>query len=247
MKPFCNYIIVEDEPLQVENLIDILSERLDLNQVGVFNTAMEAYQFLTIEDSVRVDIMFLDIQMPEQNGLSLLKSINNLPDKPRSIIISAHEEYAIEGYNYDVAGYIVKPVFPQKLFRVIDKVVQELQQELPQKALEQDYALLKIKKKEIKIFFKELLYCESAGNDLIITTLTEQHTLRGTLKEIEKQLPSSIFMRVHNGFIVNIQYIIGHENFTRIFIRYDIQSTMYEVPIGGKYRDQLKELFAKKE
>lgn len=241
------YIIVEDEPLQVENLIEILSERLDLQRVGVFNTAMDAFQFLTSEEGKEVGLMFLDIQMPEQNGLSLLQSINNLPTKPQAIVISAHEEYAIEGYNYDVAGYIVKPVFPQKLFRAIDKVVNNLQSnsKVLEEKTEKDYCLLKIKKREIKIYFKELIYCESSGNDLLLMTLTENYELRGTLKEMETLLPKTTFMRIHNGFLVNLNYIIGHENFTKIFLRYDIHSTKYEVPVGGKYRDFLKDYISK--
>ena len=168
MKTFFTYIVVEDVPLQRANLIFMLNSRLDLKLLKEFDTARDAYNFLSDGDEEFPDLLFLDIEMPEVNGLHLLEATKKLARQPKVIITSAHEEYAIPSYDYDVSGYLLKPLETEKLNKVIDKAIKDLQQSTSISTESESSAaffgnnaptsfMIQVGDRMVKIYFDELI------------------------------------------------------------------------------------------
>ncbi|MGB0930117.1 MAG: LytR/AlgR family response regulator transcription factor [Chitinophagales bacterium] len=250
MKTYFTYIVVEDVPLQRANLIQMLSNRLDLKLLKEFDTAREAYNYLSKEGTVFPDLMFLDIEMPEVNGLHLLEATKKLNLQPRVIITSAHEEYAIPSYDYDVSGYLLKPLEIEKLNKAIDKALHEVEQNAIIKedseasavsfgGVEPASFLIQVGDRMFKINFKELIYCEGANNYIKIITTSQIYETRRTLKNILKDLSESQFMRVHDSFIVNFRYL---KSYTKRFTSLELchEQECYNISVGRKYRSVLK-------
>ncbi len=252
MKTHFSYIVVEDVPLQRANLIHMLSNRLDLKLLGEFETAKDAYVYLSTEDVEQPDLLFLDIEMPEVNGLYLLEATKKFVNQPRIIITSAHEEYAIPSYDYDVSGYVLKPLETEKLNKAIDKAIKELEQNVANKieadtsmtgfnAVEVPSFLIQVGDRMVKIYFDELMYCEGANNNIRVVTINQTYETRRTLKAMLGELPDGKFIRVHDSFIVNLQYLKSYtKRFTYLELCYE--QDCYNIAVGRKYRVILKAL-----
>ncbi|MGB1242304.1 MAG: LytR/AlgR family response regulator transcription factor [Chitinophagales bacterium] len=256
MKTHFSYIVVEDVPLQRANLIYMLSNRLDLNLLGEFETAKDAYVYLSTEDVEQPDLLFLDIEMPEVNGLYLLEATKKFANQPRIIITSAHEEYAIPSYDYDVSGYVLKPLETEKLNKAIDKAIKELEQNMVNKTEvdtsmmslnggESTYFLIQVGDRMVKIYFEELMYCEGANNNIKVVTINQTYETRKTLKAMLGELPDSKFIRVHDSYIANLQYLKSYtKRFTYLELCYE--QDCYNIAVGRKYRVILKTLLENK-
>lgn len=250
MKTYFTYIVVEDVPLQRANLIHMLSNRLDLKLLKEFDTARGAYNYLSEKGVDFPDLMFLDIEMPEVNGLHLLEATKKLPHQPRVIITSAHEEYAIPSYDYDVSGYLLKPLEIEKLNKAIDKALHETQQNEEGKpemdpispsfgGVEPTSFLIQVGDRMFKINFEELIYCEGANNNIKVVTTNQVYETRRTLKNILEELPEAQFMRVHDSFIVNFSYL---KSYTKRFTSLELchEQECHHISVGRKYRSILK-------
>ncbi|MEZ4884282.1 MAG: LytTR family DNA-binding domain-containing protein [Chitinophagales bacterium] len=250
MKTHFSYIVVEDVPLQRANLIYMLSNRLDLKLLKEFETARDAYTYLSQEDAAMPDLLFLDIEMPEVNGLHLLEATKKFVHQPRVIITSAHEQYAIPSYDYDVSGYVLKPLETEKLYKAIDKAINELKPTVKDKqeasslssfgGAEPSSFLIQVGDRMVKINFEELIYCEGANNNIRVITINQEYETRKTLKSMSDELPDSQFFRVHDSFIVNLFYLKSYtKRLTAIELCYE--QDCYNVVVGRKYRANLKE------
>lgn len=192
-------IIIEDEPLAVEKLVIYISKLPTLNLLKTFNSGVSAIGFLK---KTPVDLIFLDIEMKELTGIQLLESINL---KPKVIITTAYEKYAIKGFDLQVSDYLLKPITFERFIKAFDKVNVELNQ-------------LKDSEKSNKIFIKteyrlegidisEILYIEGMGDyRRIVTNIKKIMTLQ-TFGELSDLLPSGKFCRVHNSYIVSLEKI----------------------------------------
>ncbi|QCX39331.1 response regulator transcription factor [Aureibaculum algae] len=196
-------LIIDDEPLAVNVIKNYLLQVNDVTLVNTFNNAVDALNFLK---NNRVDLIFLDINMPLLDGLSFIKSLET---KPEIIITSAYEEYAVESFELDVLDYLVKPIsFPRflkamnKVFKIFsDKNSNNLIQERP-------YIFIKIDKKKLKkIYLDELLIIESLKDYLKITTETNRYIIHQTLSSFTDQLPSDNFIRIHRSYTIAIDKV----------------------------------------
>lgn len=216
-------IIVEDNILERDALAMKIKKIESLELKASLADGMEALSFLKAES---IDIVFSDIDMPDLSGIELLKSIKN---PPVFIFISSHSEHAAESFNLDVIDYIVKPVKIERLIKAIDKAGEYIQakkkiqsetlpkpvaaigavtNELIRTIDAQDYFFIKEKNAHIKLSMGDVLYVESMGDfSKITTTRQKTHFVLISLKNLEKQLPADIFMRVHKQYIVNILHI----------------------------------------
>lgn len=254
MKSSYNYIVIEDVPMQQENLLEMLSGRMDLNLLETFDTAENAYQYLSERDRESIDLIFLDIELSGRNGLDFLNSIKNFPYKPRVIITTAYPQYAIPSFDYSqmVSHYVLKPIEAGKLEKAIDKAILEIQQATPLPSLssvvvaaekERAFEYFSVGDKEIKIFHDELIFCEGANVNVKLITTTQTHMTRGPLKNIEQKLPETIFARVHDSFIVNLKYVRGYtKRLDSMDIRHPNQIETETIRIGKKYRETFKNL-----
>jgi len=214
-------IIVEDNILERDALAMKIKKIDSLNLRAVLADGLQAITTLKNEE---IDIVFSDIDMPDLSGIELLKSLKH---PPVFIFISAHPEHAAESFELDVIDYIVKPVKIERLIKATDKAIEyilakkKLQVESPKlvtvssaangivKTIDaQEYFFIKEKNTHIKLNMGDVLYIESMGDfSKIITTQQKTHFVLISLKNLEKQLPEKLFLRVHKQYIVNILHI----------------------------------------
>lgn len=234
-----NCIIIEDEPLARNLLIDYVKKVPTLNLVQAFGNPLEALEVLRTQP---VDILFLDVQMPQLTGISLLKVLQN---KPMVILTTAYSEYALEGYELDVADYLLKPVTFERFLKSVDKVTQRLAAEsrTPDGGTElqatPDFVFVKDGTKLVKVTLNEILYVEGLKDYVTIHTRQQKITTLQRMKTLEEQLPADRFIRIHNSYIVSVQAIdVVHKN--------EVQIGAVSLPIGDTYRKSFREFIEKK-
>ena len=230
MKTTC--LIIDDEPLAIKVIESHLEQINDIEVVKTCTNAVDGLNFL--KDN-KVDLIFLDINMPLLDGLSFVKS---LEDKPLIIITSAHSEFAIEAYELDLLDYLVKPISFPRFLKSVNKVfkvrnsINPIQQSIP----ERPYLFVKIDKKKMKkIYLDEILVIESLKDYLKINTTTNKYIIHQTLISFTEQLPPNKFIRIHRSYTISIDKIETIEgNSVEIGgIRYTI---------GRTYIDQVKKI-----
>ncbi len=236
-----NCLIVDDEEL-ARNLMENYINRLPhLKIVGKCANPLEAMQVL---QERTVDLMFLDIQMPELTGVEFLKTLSQ---KPLVVFTTAYKEYALDGYELDVVDYLLKPFRFERFLQTVNKAGKILKQENTENASsllpienpadEKDYILVKSDFKVFRIFYKDILYIESMKEYVAYHTSSGRTLSLGSLKKLEQGLPADKFMRVHKSYIVAKGKVAALEG-------NQIHIGKMKLPIGTSYREQvLKELF----
>jgi DNA-binding LytR/AlgR family response regulator len=225
-------IAIDDEPLALKQLSSYIQKTPFLESVANFQSAFEAMNYLAGND---VDLMFVDINMPDLNGIDFVKS---LTQKPQIIFTTAYSDYAIEGFQVDALDYILKPISYAVFLKAATKA--KIWCELDQKQTEviqttHDYIFVKSEYKLMRILLSDIKYIESSNeyiqihliNDEPITTLIR-------LKVIEEQLPKDKFMRVHRSFIVNLDKVKVIER-NRIIFDHNIY-----IPVGDQYKNSFQ-------
>lgn len=229
-----NCIIVDDEPLARQGLELHLSNIPSIHILGSFGSAVEANAFLS---SDKVQLIFMDINMPEINGFDFVKY---LAVKPLVIFITAYPQYALDSYELDAIDYLVKPVRLERLMKAIYKAEQYLNfsyKENEISALESinsEYIFIKADKKYYKLFFADIQFIEGLKDYVIIHLADKKIITAMNIKTIAAQLPASIFVRISKSFVVNFQHIISFDTFN-VYLKNE------ELPIGNNYKDSFFE------
>ncbi|MEO1627229.1 MAG: LytTR family DNA-binding domain-containing protein [Bacteroidota bacterium] len=227
------YCIIDDEPI-AHRIIEGYCQHLPhLQKVGNCYDAFEAMQLLNQE---AVDLIFLDINMPKLSGFDLLKSMRQ---PPKVIVTSAYKEYALEGYELNVADYLLKPFSFDRFLKAMNKLVDH-QSPAPAPAHSSDNKklrfFLKGDKKMHQIHAEDILFIEAYGNYTKVFLTKETIVSHQKISSLEELLPKSAFLRVHKSFIVStdkIKMIEGNR----------IQIGTHLIPIGQTYKQSLKRLF----
>lgn len=214
-------LIVDDEPSARDVISRYIEDTPHCSEVGSCSNAIEAMEFL--EDH-RVDVIFLDINMPKLSGISFLKSLDH---PPAVIITSAYEDYALEGYELDVVDYLLKPFSFERFLKAVNKVKNHIDDSISHSKLS-----IKTDGKIYKVDPADILYIEAMGDYVSIHTKENKRITHNTLKKLEKLLPAGQFIRVHKSYIVNVGHIDYLEGNT-------ISIGKTTVPIGGTYRDEV--------
>jgi two-component system, LytTR family, response regulator len=215
-----NCIVVDDTPLAVEKLEGFIRQLPALNLLKSFNNGIEAISFL---QSNPVELVFLDIQMEQFSGLQFLEALQN---RPRIIIVSAYSQYAVQGFEYAVADYLLKPYSFERFLKAVDKVRNDLGIKAPK-----DYMFVKTEYRMERIDFADILYIEGQGAYLRIFTPKAKIMTLATFKTMESLLPPDNFMRVHKSYIVALNKI---ESIERGVIRIAGEY----IPVGQSYRER---------
>lgn len=189
-----------------------------------------------------VDVLFLDVQMPELTGISLLKVLKK---RPLVVLTTAYSEYALEGYELDVADYLLKPITFERFLKAVDKVTQRLENKtmtaVPEKAIQetvQPFVFVKDGTKLVKVRLDEILYVEGLKDYVTIHTKTQKIVSLQRLKVLEDQLPAEQFIRIHNSFIVALNAIdVIHKG--------DVQIKEVMLPIGETYKKSFRDFIDK--
>jgi len=221
-------IIVDDEPIAREILENHLKKIDAVNVIATCKNAIEAFNKI---NSNQIDLIFLDINMPEISGLSFAKSINN---NIKVIFTTAYREYAVDGFNLQAVDYLLKPISFERLLQAVHKylgenisVISESTSEITQEKSE--FIFVRSDRKMIKINFDEINYIESFSDYIKIFIENTIVVTRETITSIEAKLPKNDFMRIHRSFIVSIAKI---DSFTNEFIEVNNKA----IPISRSYK-----------
>jgi DNA-binding LytR/AlgR family response regulator len=226
-----NCIIIDDDPLS-RKLIEGFVEKTEfLNLVGSFESPLPA--FSAFESGKVIDLIFLDVEMPEMSGLEF---INTLDSPPQIIIVSGQDKYALEAFEYDVVDYLLKPIALPRFYKSVNKALRNHQE---QDTVTKEPEEIFIKKKNstlVRLKYKDILWVEALENYVIVSTFNDKFTIHFTMKAIENKLPLNMFKRIHRSYIVNIQKIDVIEDSNVII---PIEHGTKVIPIGKSYRDNL--------
>ena len=225
-------IIIDDEPLAREGMELNIEEVKDLSLEGQFGSPVDATEYLTQNE---VDLLFLDVEMPEMNGLDFLRSLSV---KPMTILTTAYTDYAIEGYELGVIDYLVKPIRMERFMKAVNKA-RELHQLKQNSQLKgnyitteqtEDHIYLKADRKYVKVMLNDIEYIQGMKDYVMVYTNDDRIMTAMNLKTINKQLDSTQFVRISKSYIINISKIQEVKNNSVIVGEEDI-------PLGKTYKD----------
>lgn len=228
-------LIVDDKPLAIDILADYIRKIPFLELSATTTNPIEG---LSIMREQNIDLVFLDIQMPELSGLQFIKIAGK---QSKVVLTTAYSEYALDGYEHDVLDYLLKPIAFDRFYRAAEKVLQTFSTSDASKVLpalspvnvqseNTTYLFVKTEHRIQRVNLEEILYIEGLQNYVSIQTATERIMSLQTLKRIGEQLPPKDFVRVHKSFIVALKHITYIER-SRVFI----SETM--IPVGNSYRE----------
>lgn len=228
-----NCIIIDDEPLARVELQALLEEISDIEILAKFSNAVKALEFLKEH---RVDLIFLDIEMPLMKGLEFAQLV---PEQTLIIFTTAYPQYALKSYELDAIDYLLKPVDINRLEKAVKKAVlyRELLSEKKNtiESNTQDFLFIKADRRYHKIYFKDVWFVEGLKDYVIIHTRNQKLITAMNLKSMHQKLPAEDFMRVSKSYVVNLEYIDSFDNHT-------LYINEAEIPLGEVYK---KEFFEK--
>lgn len=226
-----NCIAIEDEPLALRKILEFIEQVDYLKLLEGFNNAVDAIGYLKKNT---VDLIFLDIRMKKLSGIQFLESLQH---KPKVIITSAYDEYALKGYELSVADYLLKPFTFDRFLKSVDKVYNQLSESSGKNST--GFIFVKTEYRIEKIEIKDILYIQGMKDYLQIHTSNQNIMTLQTFKNLLEILPGSDFQRVHNSYIVSISKI---ENIERNRIR--IGQNL--IPISESYKSQFYNILKKR-
>lgn len=219
--------IILDNKSDTEQLGNLVAKCPTLNLVGKFNNSSEALSHLANQNGI--DLAFIDFNTAGQTGF---ERINKLENPPSIIAISADGKFALKAFDYDCIDYLIKPVSHSRFFRAVDKTIRFSSQKDP--AIPQDKEIFVRKDTALlKMNVKDIAYVEALENYIILNTTDRKFTLHFTMKGIENQLPSDLFLRIHRSFIVNKQLI---KTIDESSVMLDLGTNLKTIPIGKSFR-----------
>ena len=225
-----NCIVVDDEPLALNLLRDFINKVPFLNLIKL---CKDAYDAIEVMQSSKVDLMFLDINMPEITGLELIK---NIEYKPLVIFTTAYSQHAVQGFELNAIDYLVKPFLFERFFKAVNKAfdMYNLKQESirqKSKSDNDDFIFVKADYSSVKVYIRDILYIEGLKDYVKIYTNEKKILTLTTMKKIKEKLPNENFIRIHRSYIIAIDKIDSIQR-NRIIIGDKW------IPIGNSYKEE---------
>jgi DNA-binding LytR/AlgR family response regulator len=231
-----NCVIIDDEPLAQRIIEKYALDVPGLEIAGKFGQALDATDILRHE---KIDLIFLDINMPKISGIDFLKTMKN---PPLVIITTAYAEYALEGYELNVVDYLMKPFGFDRFLKAIHKVQDIIQaketqgaEPVYQEKIEDQIIFVKSGKKTYKVRFADILYIEALGDYIKVYTTERMIVSYQSMKNVEKLLPAGLYPRVHKSYIISLAKIDMIEG-NQIRIKDKL------IPIGTNYKSEFEKL-----
>jgi len=239
-------LIADDDPSSQNLLTKYVDRHARLEAVGVCEDGIEASNILWEKE---VELILLDVEMPEMSGLELVESLS---DPPAIVLVTGHEEYAVDAFEVDVVDYLVKPVSYARFLTAIERaserlgaggsptepapaVAREEVHESPHLADTSDeHVFLKDGRRLIRVALQDIQWITAQGDYMLVQTQSDRYMINSTMKELESKLPSRQFVRIHRSHMVRIDQIKDIEDTTLI-----IEGKM--LPIGPSYQEELIE------
>lgn len=226
----CRCIIVDDEPPAVKVLEKYIKLLPQLEIAGICKNAFEAIKILNNE---KIDLMFLDINMPKLMGTQLIKTLQH---PPKVIFTTAHKDYAIEAFELDALDYLLKPISFERFLKSINKLCNIPQTEFDNLVQNQSFVYFRADRKMTKVFLNDVLYIESFKDYIVIhSTNNQELRIKQTLNSVENIFPKNQFLRIHRSYIVSIDKITA-------FTKTDVEINKTELPIGKSYTEVFRKI-----
>ncbi|TGE27002.1 LytR/AlgR family response regulator transcription factor [Hymenobacter metallicola] len=232
-------LVVDDDPLSVQIVINCINNTPFLTTVGSFDSALAAAEVLRNQP---VDLLFLDVEMPLMSGLDLLSTLQN---PPMVILITSSKHYAVEAFEHDVVDYLVKPISYARFLKAAQKALELSETDASTAtattnavatSTDPDFTFVKVDTKLVKVLFNDVCYVEALGDYVHIVMPHSKLIVYSTMKAVEEKFPTSVFVRAHRSFIVNLKRVQAIEDNT-------ITIENKQIPIGQTYlRDVLQRL-----
>jgi DNA-binding LytR/AlgR family response regulator len=223
-------LIVDDEPLARNLLTDYVAKIPHLTLIKACSGALEAMQLL---QKSNVDLMFLDVEMPDITGTSFLKSLQK---KPLVVLTTAYSQYALEGYELDVADYLLKPITFERFMKCVNKIAQRFSAPTDQSSPDKStppFIFVKDGTRLVKVRWEDILFVEGLKDYVTIHLRKQKITTLQRMKNLEEELSSEQFIRIHNSYIVSIHAIEAVQ-------KDKVQIGDQLLPIGETYRKMFK-------
>jgi len=232
-------LIVDDEPL-ARTVLKKYLEKVDAFEITA--EASDAFEAMAVLEQQPVDLILLDIHMPELSGIDFLKTLQY---RPAAIITSAYREYAVEGFELDVIDYLVKPITFPRFVNALNKFKRYKAGPAPEPASgpepdEDRFMFVKADKRMVKVYYDEILYVESLKDYVRVVTETEQLITHSNLSQFTERLPKEQFMRIHKSFTIahaRVRAIEGNM----------VEIASHKLPIGRVYQQEVKNVILKSE
>lgn len=220
-------LVVDDNKVARVMLVEMLKRIPEIELMGEFEDAPSALAFLKKN---KVDVLFLDVEMPEMSGIDLLKV---LPDRPLTILVTAQTGYAVEAFELNVVDYLVKPLSISRVILAVERVAELMQvQNSRINTIENDHIFIRDGKAIRKIFIENILWLEAKGDYVKIVTQNGNYVIHTTLRNLEEKMSENDFVRIHRGYIIPVRKIDFIEDGTAF-----IQGT--PLPVSENYKNDL--------
>lgn len=234
-------LVIDDERLARDYLKNYISKVPELELVGDFNSPLKATELIK---SGNIDLLFIDIQMPDITGVDFVKSLSK---KPEVIFTTAYQEYALEGFNLSAVDYLLKPFSFERFYQAVNKVVDKLRSKhfedenetsplQSQTSYTENYLTIRADRKFYKVNFDDLSYIEGQKAYVTFHAKGKKITALASLRELEEALPENQFIRIHKSFIVAIREISSLEGNL-------IEVDNTRLPVGKTYKEEVLKLF----
>ena len=227
-------LIVDDEPPAIDVLVNYIQAVDDLELSATCSNAVEALSMLK---HTAVDLLFLDIQMPQLLGTDFVRTLKN---PPKVIFTTAYRKFAVEGFELDAVDYLLKPISFERFLKAVNKILQTSVQISSsgstqfdsQNNQSENFIYFRTDRKMVKVYLDDILYVESLKDYIKVYTTTKQIITKQAISALEDMLPSSQFLRIHRSYLVGLNKI---DSFTAD----DIQIGEKELPIGRMYHHEV--------
>ena len=220
-------LVVDDDELSRGILEDLISDTSSLELVASCDDPIKAFNI--IKES-KIDLLFLDIEMPKMDGISMLKALSPLP---QVILVTSHDEYAVESYEYDVTDFVKKPISTARFLKAVEKAKKRFNTDASLFTTKGETIFIKSDSKLVQINTHKIFWIEALGNYMRVITDEGKYTILSTMKDVANKLPSDEFVRVHRSFIVRLDKIESIED-NYIVINNN------QINIGKAYKEGLR-------
>jgi len=225
-----NCIIVDDDQISCKILEGYVAKSSSLNLVGTFNDSVEARNVITQRQDI--DLIILDIKMPEMDGFDFIMSLDN---PPNIILVTSAEEYALKAFDFNVIDFLLKPISYGRFCKAIDKTIRYYSRKETSGTGDEEI-FIKKSSSLVKLKLKDIIFIEALENYVTLNTSDDRFTIHFTMKAIENQLPSGVFIRVHRSYIINKSMIQSIRDNTLDLL---VGDTVKSIPVGKSFRDTL--------
>ncbi len=224
-------LIVDDEPPALK----IIKSYIDIvENLSIVASCSNAFQAMEILRKEKVDLLFLDIQMPKLTGIGFIKT---LAHPPKIIFTTAYKEYAVDAFDLDAVDYLLKPISLERFLKAVNKVTNlNTVTEQIMAPSKQGFLYFRSERKMVKVFLDDMVYIESLKDYIRIHRHADKPLIvKQSISTIEAMLPSDLFLRIHRSFIISISKVTA-------FTPHDVEIGNIEIPIGRQYNANLKRL-----